>query len=301
MRLNTVSNILTTQGNFTVSYNKATLLLLGFILLLGFAGWGGYRYAHWKQDDAYGHKANLILSYPESTQSINSFDEHHLQALIAHMGRIEANLMRVNALGERIVAIARLDPQEFNFNQDVPMGGPLVNPDNRRLLQAMKELDEILTKRYTQLSALLFTLQLKKGHKEISLYGMGNPVTDGWISSFFGTRIDPITGHKAWHAGVDIAGKEGAEVKALAGGVVSFASKSGGYGHLVEIKHADGLSTRYGHNKTLLVQPGEWVKKGQTIALLGSSGRSTGPHVHLEVLQYGEAVDPGKFFPDLKK
>jgi murein DD-endopeptidase MepM/ murein hydrolase activator NlpD len=123
----------------------------------------------------------------------------------------------------------------------------------------------------------------------------GRPVESGWISSGYGRRSDPITGKRTLHEGVDFAGKSGSDILAVASGVVVFAGEKSGYGRLVEIDHGNGLSTRYGHNSKLLVQEGEVVKQGQTIALLGSTGRSTGPHVHFEVLRGGRHVNPARY------
>jgi murein DD-endopeptidase MepM/ murein hydrolase activator NlpD len=123
----------------------------------------------------------------------------------------------------------------------------------------------------------------------------GRPVTKGWMSSRFGSRNDPITGRNAWHNGVDFAGKEGADVVTVAAGVVVYAAVRNGYGKMVEINHGGGFSTRYGHHKELIVKVGDIVKKGQVVALMGSSGRSTGPHVHFEVYKNGRVVDPSSY------
>lgn len=304
MKLNTLSKIFATKGSFHLSYNAATMLLIGAFTIVGFAILGGYRLACWRIAQNQGaFRPQLQHALQRDSHQIQEIDpktEQHLQVLTQHIGRIEANLMRINALGERLVETANLDPNEFNFGHEVAMGGPL-DLGQESILHTLKQLDEVLEKRYTQLNTLHIALQTKLGQSELSLSGLGKPVRDGWISSFFGSRSDPYTGRKAWHAGVDIVGKEGSHVKALAGGVVTYADVKGGYGNLVEIQHADGLSTRYGHNKALLVSPGQLVKKGQSIALLGSSGRSTGPHVHLEVHKDGEAIDPGHYFDDLRR
>ncbi len=289
MKLNSLSKAFKTSGSFTLSYNMATGLFFGILGIMGLAFYGGYTMNEYPKE------------YP-ITQSIQSqpasLEESELAVLTECIGRMEANLIRINALGQRLVEIAGLSPEEFNFSNEIPMGGA----EEEDLQRTVKILDEVLTKKLGQVTALYQAIQTLKGHHELQLFGQGKTAaSQGWISSFYGHRHDPFTGRKAWHAGVDIVGKEGAKVQALAGGVVSFAATKGGYGNLVEIQHANGLSTRYGHNKALLVQPGELVKKGQTIALLGSSGRSTGPHLHLEVHRYGEAVDPGEYFPDLKR
>ena len=123
----------------------------------------------------------------------------------------------------------------------------------------------------------------------------GRPALKGWMSSRFGMRNDPITGRRVWHNGVDFAGKEGADVVTVAAGVVVFAGDRNGYGEMVEVNHGNGFSTRYGHHKELLVKVGDIVKKGQIVGLMGSSGRSTGPHVHFEVFKNGRVVDPSSY------
>jgi murein DD-endopeptidase MepM/ murein hydrolase activator NlpD len=120
-------------------------------------------------------------------------------------------------------------------------------------------------------------------------------VQGGFISSFFGSRVDPFTGYTAFHPGVDFAGEEGAQVVAVATGVVTWAGDHMGYGNLVEINHGNGYVTRYGHNSRVLVKAGDTVQKGQPLALVGSTGHSTGPHVHFEVLRDGNPVDPMAF------
>jgi len=123
----------------------------------------------------------------------------------------------------------------------------------------------------------------------------GRPIGRGWISSYYGMRTNPFTGKLQFHKGMDFASKSGSNVQAVAGGVVTWSSKRYGYGNLVEINHGNGYVTRYGHNKENLVQVGDTVKKGQSISLMGSTGRSTGPHVHFEVLKNGRQINPQRF------
>ena len=123
----------------------------------------------------------------------------------------------------------------------------------------------------------------------------GSAVHRGLVSSKFGQRIDPFTGKQGMHKGIDIAGKEGTEILAVADGIVTWSGKRKGYGNLVEIDHGTGYVTRYGHNKKQLVEFGNTVHKGQAIALIGSTGRSTGPHVHVEVMKNGKHVNPEKY------
>ena len=123
----------------------------------------------------------------------------------------------------------------------------------------------------------------------------GRPITAGWLSSHYGYRNDPFTGHRAWHQGVDFAGNEGDQVIAVASGVVSWSGDRSGYGTMVEVAHGDGLVTRYAHNDENLVKVGDLVRKGEAIALMGNTGRSTGAHVHFEVFKHGRPVDPSSY------
>ena len=280
---------------------------MGVIAALFFAMWGGYELAYWQSKDAqpFLFTAQWDATLASDADRINDLEtrtQQNLQVVTRQLGRIEANLIRINALGDRIVELAHLDRKEFNFSQEVPMGGPIGKDlEDESLLSTLKMLDITFERRYLQMTSLHQALIRYTSHNELSLTGNGNRIVDGWISSFFGARRDPFTGRKSWHSGIDIVGKEGSEIKALAGGVVRYAGRKGGYGHLVEIDHGKGLATRYGHNRKLLVREGQWVKKGEAIALLGSSGRSTGPHLHLEVHKDGTAVDPGFYFTDFRR
>lgn len=294
------------SDRFQFSQKNGLIMLSALGCFFGLSLWGGYQLAMWKVRHHEGAFAGEWQAYLQSDRhqikDLEMKTHQHLQVLTQHVGKIEANLMRINALGERLVQFAHFDPQEFNFNHEVGMGGPMSKEiGNEALLTTLQDLGTVLDRRYVQMSVLHQALQNRWRASELSFAGAGKAVTKGWISSFFGARTDPFTGKKVWHSGVDIVGKEGSEIKALASGVVSFAETNGGYGRMVEIKHANGLSTRYGHNKELLVRPGQVVRKGEAIALLGSTGRSTGPHCHLEVHKNGKAVDPGLFFPDFQR
>jgi murein DD-endopeptidase MepM/ murein hydrolase activator NlpD len=137
------------------------------------------------------------------------------------------------------------------------------------------------------LESILMGLNIER-ESELS----GRPVSKGWLSSYYGVRKDPFNGKPTMHKGIDFAGKAGDQVVATAAGVVTWSGERYGYGNLVEIDHGNGIRTRYGHNKELNVAVGDIVTKGQSVALLGNTGRSTGAHVHYEVLKNGEQVDP---------
>ena len=169
-------------------------------------------------------------------------------------------------------------------------GSNVAVPD---VVDAMQSLNVQLDDRESQLS-VLETVLLNQNLKA-RVYPRGRPVGSGWISSYFGKRTDPFTGKKAMHKGMDFAGRKGSDVIAVAAGVVTEVGAQSGYGKLVEIQHGNGYVTRYAHNAAVLVKAGERVTKGQTIAKMGSSGRSTGPHVHFEVLRNGKTVNPARY------
>ncbi|MFK7912908.1 MAG: M23 family metallopeptidase [Pseudomonadales bacterium] len=223
------------------------------------------------------------------------------EAVGRQLARMQARLLRMEAIGSRVVQIADLDAEEFSFVEQAPQGGPVSREIVVPLANLRTDLDALsvrLTSREQELQMLESFLTDKEYRRGVAI--AGRPITWGWLSSNFGTRVDPISGKKAWHAGVDFAGKDGSDVIAVASGVVTFAGKRSGYGHLVEIDHGDGYRTRYAHHKTLKVASGDIVKKGQVVGLMGSSGRSTGPHVHFEVLKNGKHVDPAKYVASRK-
>ena len=215
------------------------------------------------------------------------------------LARMQARLLRMEAIGSHLTAAADLPEGEFNFGNVPAQGGPQSAEDLRagpgwnELSGQLDVLAQQLKRRESELGILDSVLV----HEDIKQNSTvrGRPIKWGWLSSPYGKRVDPISGKPAWHAGVDFAGRDGSDVVAVASGVVTFAGDRYGYGKLVEISHADGLVTRYAHHKELQVQTGDVVKKGQTVGLMGSSGRSTGPHVHFEVLKNGRTVDPAQY------
>ena len=193
-----------------------------------------------------------------------------------------------------------MEKGEFDFGSPPPQGGPeqprvldeeaLPLPG---LVSSVDSLDQQLEDRQQQLNVLETLFMNRDLLGEV--LPAGRPVKHGWLSSYFGYRIDPFTGRRTRHDGVDIAGKLGEPVMAVAAGVVTYAGKRYGYGNLVEINHGNGFVTRYGHNSMVKVKVGQTVSKGQVVALMGSTGRSTGPHVHFEVWRRGRVVNPLKY------
>lgn len=224
--------------------------------------------------------------------------EDNLNALALRLGQLQAHVIRLDALGERLTTMAKLDKGEFDFEHPPAQGGPDSDAQSAPMqvpdfIAALNELSAELDDRGRQLSVLESLIMNRNLRAEVM--PAGRPVKHGWLSSYFGMRTDPFTGRLAFHSGMDFAGKMGSDVIAVAAGVVTYAGKRSGYGNLVEIDHGNGYSTRYGHNSKILVSVGQTVKKGQVIAKMGSTGRSTGPHVHFEVLINGHAVNPKKY------
>jgi murein DD-endopeptidase MepM/ murein hydrolase activator NlpD len=222
------------------------------------------------------------------------------RALARRMAELNTQMVRLNAAGERMVQVAELDPKEFNFGAAPAVGGPEIEEvvaDNSHtqdpLLQSIEKLEGQLSDRERQLRVLEDLLQANRVAKQVVPSGW--PVNGGFISSLFGYRTDPFTGRGAFHEGIDFAGPEGSSVMAVAAGVVSYAGERSGYGELVEVNHGNGYITRYGHNSEVLVKVGDTIRKGQRLALMGSTGRSTGPHCHFEVLLNGSAVNPAQY------
>ena len=221
-----------------------------------------------------------------------------IDALTLRIGQMQAQMLRLNALGGRLVSQSDLDKDEFDFNAVPAVGGPadVTNRESVPLADFLSMLDQLETEmedRDQKLSVLESLLMSRSLSERVM--PSGRPVEDGWLSSRYGKRNDPFTGKQDFHKGLDFAGKKGSEVIAVGDGVVSWAGKKSGYGQLIEINHGNGYSTRYGHNQSHMVKVGDTVKKGQQIALMGSTGRSTGPHVHFEVLRNGKKVNPSGF------
>lgn len=222
----------------------------------------------------------------------------NIDAFSRKMGEMQAHIIRLDALGQQLTKMAGLEQGEFDFKDAPAQGGPEINADEAPLtvpefVKALDALSRQIDDRQQQLSVLENMMMNRNLQKEV--LPAGRPIKNGWISSYFGLRTDPFTGRLARHEGMDFAGKEGTPVEAVAAGVVTWAGRRYGYGNLVEINHGDGYATRYGHNEKILVKVGDTVKKGQVISLMGSTGRSTGPHVHFEVLLHGHPVNPARY------
>lgn len=230
--------------------------------------------------------------------------ELELRSLTTHMATVEARIQRLDAAGQRILEQAKVkDASEFDFSQPVAVGGlgTPSNPDltveidaaSPSLLESIRDLNNQIDRKEQQLNTLAALLGQEQKAKDT--YISGRPIKKGWLSSPYGYRTDPFHGKRAWHNGIDFAGDEGGAVQAVAGGIITWSGNRYGYGTMVEIDHGNGYKSRYAHNKENLVAVGDLVAKGEQIAKMGSSGRSTGPHVHFELYKNGRSIDPASY------
>lgn len=271
------------------------------VLLFCIASGAGAAFANlFQQGNAELKKVQLSrAAETEEIADIRRRAENQLAALTAKVATLQAQVNRLNMVGERLIDAANLSTEEFNLHETPAMGGPAQTPTeislaelNAVLLQ-LNELEQNLQSEQTRF-AMLESLDLNH-HIGKSVQLSGRPVLSGYLSSSFGVRSDPFSGEPAVHRGVDFAGKEGDSIFATAGGIVTWAGERFGYGKMVEIEHSDGYRTRYAHAQATTVQVGQMVTKGQEVAIMGNTGRSTGPHVHYEVLKNGQQIDPMMF------
>ena len=223
--------------------------------------------------------------------------QQRIDGLAMKLGMLDAHMIRLDSLGKRLTQVANISSREFDFDHEPAVGGPETSsgrgaevPD---LAAMIDQFDQRLDFRTTQFSALENVLL---GHQlSAEIRPTGKPVLSGYISSYFGERMDPFNGEEAFHKGLDFASDAGTDVLAVGQGVVTWAGPREGYGVLVEVNHGNGYVTRYAHNSRVMVSAGDTVQRGQAIAVVGSTGRSTGPHVHFEVLKDGRQIDPMAF------
>jgi murein DD-endopeptidase MepM/ murein hydrolase activator NlpD len=241
--------------------------------------------------------AQVLAEQRRQIAELRSQLQERVDAMAMRLGQVNAHVIRLDALGKRLTDMAKIDSREFDFDSEPPTGGPETDdgvsaqiPDLTRMLDGLERKVEL---RDSQLAALENVILARDLNQQI--HPEGRPTKGGFISSGFGDRQDPFTGHEAFHRGIDFAGAAGSEVVAVATGVVTWAGQRSGYGSLVEINHGNGYTTRYAHNQRALVTVGQTVTRGQAIALMGSTGRSTGPHVHFEVLKNGRQINPASF------
>lgn len=225
-----------------------------------------------------------------------------VDTLSVRLGSLEAEIVRLNALAKRVASKAKLDPKEFSLDEKPPQGGVegIIGSEvgdehssSSELLSAFQTAENKIGKEKGMLATLEKILDGITLQEEVTPSSW--PVHSGYISSEFGFRRDPFNGRSRMHKGLDFAGPIGTPVYAVATGVVSFVGRKSGYGNVVEVDHGDGVVSRYGHLSAAKTVEGQLVKKGDLVALIGNTGRSTGPHLHLEVIKHGEQQNPREY------
>lgn len=240
----------------------------------------------------------VLSAQQQETDKTRDFLRQNLNAMAVKLGQMQAQLTRLDALGERLSSLAGFKPQEFRFSEAPGRGGAVSSMAQKdiSLSEFSQKLDQLSKEMETRtdymgiLESQLFDARIKK-----KLIPTIPPVDGGWNASSFGWRIDPFTGMQAMHEGIDFLAEPGTPVFAAAGGVVTFAEMHHQYGNMVEIDHGNEFTTRYAHNSKLVVKRGDLVQRGRKIAEVGSTGRSTGPHLHFEVRYKGVAQNPNRF------
>jgi len=282
-----------------------SLLVLCTLMVLGV--WGVYSVYQAR---------SLAVALQQSQATLAQVHQHQRDAYLAmqeqldiehekvttytrNLGALQARMARLDALGKHLVKIAKLDQNTFDFDERPALGGPRMSASDDVYVQGLgvrlATMDKGLSHLDAQLAAIDAMLQDEREAKEAKPHAW--PTQGGWLSSHFGMRDDPFTGLRAMHKGVDIANHLGAPVLAASRGVVVFSGKMKGFGYLIEIEHGYGYRTRYAHLSSSAVKVGDLVADGALIGRVGSVGRSTGPHLHFEVLRFGRAIDPQRFLP----
>ncbi len=233
---------------------------------------------------------------PQGRQNQLAYQRSSMDAMAVKLGEMQARLQRLDALGGRLVTLTGMKPSEFQFEQIPAQGGPLLSAEPLSAASLQHQLDKLahlIDDRTDKLMALETLLRQNQLSQE--MLPSSAPINVGWYTSNFGWRTDPITGKSAMHEGVDYMAEAGTPIKASAGGIVVYADTHSQYGNMIEIDHGNDIVTRYAHASRLLVKVGQVVRRGDKIAEVGSTGRSTGNHLHFEVRYKGSAQNPVRF------
>jgi len=283
--------------------------VISLVLLLGLAVFGGYSFhqqsliqAQLEQSRYQLHKQKqAAVLQQQRLQAMLDTERDKMMVYARSLGKLQAKLVRLDSLGERLVDVAKLDKDEFDFSMEPAIGGvqialPMAASNIRFALdEEVKDTFSRLSHLDTQLAVIDMVLQDTRELSQARPHAW--PTEGGVLSSHFGKRNDPFTGRRGFHKGVDIANRYGAAVLSSSRGVVVYAGRHRDYGYMVEVEHGYGYRTRYAHLSSVIVKAGDEVKDAQIIGRIGSSGRSTGPHLHFEVYRFGKLLNPAKFIP----
>ena len=299
-------NIILVSGKLA----KARTITLGLphLVVLGVTGLGAvlvlalvlhFFALRFAADLRFPHLQSMLLSNQhEQNEKTESYLRENLNAMAVRLGQMQAQLLRLDTLGERLARLAGFKPQELMFDQLPGRGGALstIPSYDLSLGDFAKQIDQLtrqLDERGDRLGVLESLFTLDSARKK--LVPTMVPVEGNWHSSSFGWRLDPFSGQQSFHEGIDFIAEQGTPIKAAAGGVVVQAEYHPAYGNMIEIDHGNELITRYAHTSRMLVKTGDVVLMGARIAEVGRTGRATGTHLHFEVRQRGAPQNPMKF------
>ena len=282
----------------TIVIGRGTVTTLALALLLALASASGLLSYVMVRHAAGAQLPWLQQWLPQPAPLAADGDErvrHHIDALAVRLGQLQARLARLDALGERLASMAGLPAVDIGAASRVPgRGGPLAAGSRSLTLDELAHAIDRTDSAFERQSDPLDLLESELLYREAAarLVPSTRPLADALVGSAFGARIDPFTGRRVVHEGLDFGAPVGTPILAAAAGVVVYAERHPAYGNQVDIDHGNGLVTRYAHASRLDVTAGEIVKQGQKIAEVGSTGRSTGPHLHFEVRLDGVPKDP---------
>lgn len=300
MHIILVSNRLATARTITFTPRLFALLAVGlFATVIGLSSLFSYF--------AVLHAAEVKLPFLQTlvrmvtlqeSQRSQEYMRENLKVMATKLGEMQAQITRLDTLGDRLANQAGIKASDIKPSQPKGggQGGPLILPSDLTTDELQKAVDalaaqvEARTDTLTMIEAEMFEARVRRNFLPTSL-----PVDVQWNASAFGWRVDPFTGLRAMHEGVDFPASVGTTIKAAATGIVITAERHPEYGNMIEIDHGNEMTTRYAHASKLLVKVGDMVKRGQPIAEVGSTGRSTGPHLHFEVRYRGAAQNPNRF------
>jgi Membrane proteins related to metalloendopeptidases len=246
-------------------------------------------------------QAILLADQRQEAQKTQEVLQGHLNAMAVKLGDLQAKMLRLDGLGERLAKLAGLKPQELpgvlQPGTTPGRGGPAPTLQRNLTLDEFNALLGQLAQQVDQRSDQLGVLEALLVNDSASKKFLPTlkPIEDAWYSSNFGWRLDPFTGQQSFHEGIDFPADVGTAIEAAASGKVVFADVHPAYGKMIEIDHGNGLVSRYAHCSALLVNEGDFVMRGQLIAKVGTTGRSTGPHLHFEVRLNGVPQNPARF------
>ncbi len=285
-----------------VVYSLATILITSVFIIYRAGFYHAQSISHEIVNNARTETHSIWRSELQQQQStlyeLKNSTEKSLDAMAGRLSILQGYVMRLDALGSRLATMANLDDIEFGVENPPGIGGPADSEVRGQLqltdlIHSFNTLEKTLQDRSDKLTAMESML-INRTLQEQTSPG-GKPSLGGYLSSLFGYRTDPMSGKKEFHEGLDFAGRKGTPVVAVAAGIVTWSGVRYGYGNMIEVSHGNGYITRYAHNNKNLVSVGEKVDRGEVIATMGSTGRSTGTHVHFEVIYNGRHVDPKKY------